>query len=248
MTRAEGRATEAAQRPRGPGLVPSSTSRTVEIDPTDSRLRGMKKTVINSARCLRDGLQASGAQFRMAMVTLTYAEVAAWRPNHLSRFFGSVRKYFSRRGLRPRYVFVAELLGRGAVHYHVLFFLPRGLTLPKPDKQGWWPHGSTRIEWAKKAVGYLAKYVSKLVQKECAFPRGLRISGAGGLDADSRNECRWWKLPSYVREMWALRDYPARVAGGGFVSLASGEWIASRYRFLGLRGGKPILIDLWATS
>jgi len=237
----------APQGPARPGLVPSSTTRTLEVDPLDTRLRGMAKTVKNSARCLRDSLKASGAQFRMAMVCLTYADASAWRPGHLAEFFHRVKAYLSRRGLRPRYVWVAELQQRGAVHYHVLFFLPRGLTLPKPDKQGWWTHGSTEIQWARKAVGYLAKYASKLTQKAGAFPRGLRIAGAGGLEADSRRECRWWKLPAYVRSVFSVGVDPSRAPGGGFVARATGEWMASRYRFLGLRNGRPFLEDLWAT-
>jgi len=208
----------------------------------------MAKTVKNSARCLRDSLQASGAQFRMAMVCLTYADVEGWRPGHLAEFFNRVKKFFHGRGLRARYVWVAELQQRGAVHYHILFFLPRGLTLPKPDKRGWWTHGSTEIQWARKAIGYLAKYASKLTQKERAFPRGLRIAGAGGLDADSRTECRWWKLPAYVRSVFALCESPARASGGGFVSGVTGEWLAARYRFLGLRNGRPFLMDLWGSS
>lgn len=207
----------------------------------------MRKTVLNAGRLLRDSLIESGAVFRMAMLTMTYAEVDGWRADHLSVFFHRVRAYFARRGLRPRYVFVAELQERGAVHYHVLFFLPKGLTLPKPDKRGWWPHGSTRIEWARRALGYLAKYVSKLESKTVAFPRGLRVCGAGGMDADGRNECRWWKLPAYVREVWSLAERPCRAVGGGFVALVTGEWLAARYSFAGMRGGQVVLIDRWVS-
>jgi hypothetical protein len=206
----------------------------------------MRKTVLNSARAMRDALASGGGGFKPVMVTPTYAAVDGWRPGHLSAYINAVKQWLLRKGHKARYVFVAELQERGAVHYHILWFLPRGLSMPKADKRGWWPHGSTRTEWARKVVGYLAKYASKLAQKTATFPRGLRIAGAGGLDADSRTECRWWKLPAYVREVFAVSDAPARAAGGGFVSRASGEWMASRYRFLGLRAGKPVLIDLWA--
>jgi len=34
--------------------------------------------------------------------------------------------------------------------------------LPKPDKQGWWPHGMPKIESCRKqSVGYLIKYATK---------------------------------------------------------------------------------------
>jgi hypothetical protein len=241
-----------APRPAGAGdtgLVPSSTSHSgLSVSRTDSRLKGMKKTVMNSTRCFRDALSAAGARFRTVMVTLTYREVGDWEPKHLSRFMGAVREYLRRRDLAVRYVYVAELQERGAVHYHVLFFLPRGVTLPKPDKRGWWPHGSTRIEWVRKAVGYMLKYASKLQSKTGTFPKGLRICGAGGLDADGRRECRWWKLPGYVQELWSVGDDAARCVGGGFVSRESGEWVRARYKFAGVRGDTVRLIDLWAEA
>jgi len=229
------------------GLVPSPTSRMVEVNVLDARLAGMKKTVLNSARAIRDSIEVKSGRYRMAMVTLTYAEVGAWRPGHLAQFFHRVRSYFHERGVKARYVFVAELQERGAVHYHVLFFMPKGLTLPKPDKRGWWPHGSTRTEWAQYALGYLCKYTAKLQSKTATFPRGLRICGAGGVDAAGRRECRWWKLPSYVRDAFDACVNPVRAAGGGFVALATGEWIAARYRFAGVRGGVVRLVDLWVS-
>lgn len=231
------------------GFIPSSTSQTASrkellLCPVEARLKQMKKSVLNSARLLRASLE--GGSYRMAMVTLTYRKVGEWRPNHMSAFMDHVRTYMKRRfDLRTRYVWVAELQERGAVHYHCLIWLPKGVTLPKPDKRGWWPHGMTRVEWAKKAIGYLTKYVSKLQSKTVAFPRGLRICGSGGLDADGRNERAWWRLPNYVREVWGIADCVRPAVGGGFVAKASGEWMASRYRFAGLHFGQIKLIDLW---
>lgn len=234
------------------GFIPSSTSHTqggnrageLLMCPVEARLKQMKKSVLNSARLLRDSLE--GAHFRMAMITLTYAKVGEWKPDHMSAFMNHVRMFLSRRGLRARYVWVAELQERGAVHYHCLLFLPRSVKLPKPDKQGWWPHGHTRVEWARKAIGYLTKYCSKLASKTVAFPRGLRICGSGGLDADGRNERAWWRLPTYVREVWGIAHRVRAAAGGGFVARATGEWMPSRYRFAGLHLGQIRLIDLWA--
>lgn len=233
------------------GFIPSSTSQKASneilIFSIEARLKRMKKAVLNSARLLRDSLQESRVQWRMAMVTLTYREVDQWRPDHMSKFLDNVRKYFGARGLRPRYVWVSELQKRGAVHYHCLFFMPKGLTLPKPDKRGWWPHGMTRIEWAKKAIGYLVKYTSKLESKTVGFPRGLRICGSGGLDADARREKRWWSMPAYVRAVWGIDSDIHPAVGGGFVARLTGDWMASRYRYAGLSAfGQVRLIDLWA--
>jgi hypothetical protein len=84
-----------------------------------------------------------------------------------------------------RYVWVAELQKRGALHYHVAIWLPKRVQLPKFDKQGWWPHGSTQRLIAKNAVGYLMKYLSKISPFH-KFPKGVRIHGFGGLTQQAR--------------------------------------------------------------
>jgi len=124
-----------------------------------------------------------------------------------------------------RFVWVQEFTKRGRPHYHLLLWLPLGLTIPKPDKQGWWPCGMTKIEWARNAVGYIAKYASKgdsLVQPA----KGARMHGNGGLTGDALVEQRWWKLPGWLRHDVKPSDRVRRAlpgAGGGFVHPDSGE-------------------------
>lgn len=112
---------------------------------------------------------------RVALLTLTYEDTTAWDSRHVSDLLMHVRKWLKRHGHKLRYVWVAELQKRGAVHYHICIWMSRGLTLPKPDKQGWWPHGFTNIKWARGAVKYCLKYVSKLESKDVRFPRGMRL-------------------------------------------------------------------------
>ena len=163
-------------------------------------------------------------RYRAAMVTATYRDVGGWRGRHINELLRSMRQWLARRGHPLRYVWVAELQRRGAVHYHVVVWLPRGLTMAKPDKQGWWTHGTTRIEWARKPVGYLVKYASK--GDEVQFPKGLRIHGRGGLDEDQRRRVSWWLLPRYVREYFSeLGTRVIRAIGGGWVDRDTGEWI-----------------------
>ena len=159
------------------------------------------------------------------MVTLTYRDVGEWRPGHLPALLQTMRKWVQRRGHGLRYVWVAELQRRGAVHYHLLLWLPKGLTLPKPDKQGWWPHGLTRIEWARKPVGYLAKYASK-GGEAAEFPKGCRLHGHGGLAAAARVIASWWRCPEWVRSHWGSDHRPRRVRGG-FLSRLTGEVLRS---------------------
>lgn len=123
-----------------------------------------------------------------------------------------------------------ELTKRLRPHYHLLVWLPKGVTLPKPDKRGWWPHGMTRIEWARNAVGYLAKYASKF-NPETAFalPKGMRTHGVGGLNDESARELRWWRSPTAAREaLGALADI--RKVLGGYADKRTGLFWPSPWR------------------
>lgn len=164
------------------------------------------------------------------MVTLTYADKDAWQPSHVRAFLDHCRKWASRRGFELRYVWVAELQKRGAMHYHCLLWLPKGMSMPKPDKQGWWSHGMTKIEWARNAVGYMAKYASK-GQGNHAFPKGARIHGAGGLTGQQLQEHRYWKRPGWLREQTDI-EQPVRRVRGGWIDLDTGQHYESPYEVI----------------
>jgi hypothetical protein len=142
-----------------------------------------------------------------------------------------IREYLRRRDLPFRYVWVMELTQAGIPHYHAVIFLPFGRSLPKPDKQGWWPHGMTRIEWARNAVGYLAKYASKGQGGD--FPKGARLYSSGGLDNAQRSIRSWWMLPGWIRELWGSEHRPRKAKGGGFLSRLTGEHLPSPWRMVG---------------
>jgi hypothetical protein len=149
------------------------------------------------------------------MLMATYRPGVEWQPRHITGLIKNLRMWAKRQGAEiAPYVWVAELQQRGAVHYHILIWLPKRLSLPKPDKQGWWPHGFTGRAIARNAVGYLAKYASKIESKTGAFPDGCRIHGAGGLELPRRREKRWWMLPRDVRELTNPIDDMRRMRGG----------------------------------
>lgn len=225
------------------GLVLSKTSdpssnsgpSSLFVSPSDRafyRFRRNSRSILTVARRFQLDLQSSGFRYRAALLTLTYSPDSSFSPRHISKFLHCVRQYLSFRGHVLRYVWVAELGSlSGRFHYHLVLFLPRGLTLPKPDKKGWWPHGSTRIEWARKPVAYLAAYASKGVSDHVsalayarAFPHGARVSGFGGLSSSSRAIRAWWMLPSYIRDAFGSDLKVRRCEGGGWVSFATGEW------------------------
>jgi hypothetical protein len=133
-----------------------------------------------------------------------------------------------------RYVWVAEMQERGSVHYHCIFWLPVRLHMPKPDQRGWWPCGSSKIEAARNAVGYVAKYASK-GQEGPAFPTGIRIHGAGGLDQEGKRQARWWRAPRDAREYLGI-DADIRFEKGGRVCLRSGLFWRSPWRIAKVNG------------
>lgn len=163
------------------------------------------------------------------MLTLTYRDVGAFEPCHISALIKHIRQWLQRRGYRMLYVWVAELQQRGALHYHVLIWLPKGLTLPKPDKQGWWPHGSTRIEWAKRPIGYLCKYVSKL-DIAGGLPKGARLHGAGGFVQAAQQIRQWFNLPTWLKHLAGVGSRFVRVKGVGLVDRDSGICVQSPWR------------------
>jgi hypothetical protein len=186
----------------------------------------MRVTVSHGGDHLDETLRRGGFRYRAAMLTLTYRDLDGWRPDHLAQLQAHVRNWLKRRGVRYGYVWVAELQQRGAVHYHLVLWLPKGLTLPKPDKQGWWPHGMTRIEWARKPIGYLLKYASKGAPG-LTFPKGLRLYGTSRLAEVPRRICRYWKTPRYAREALTGQGMEGpgdviRAPGGGFVDRLTG--------------------------
>lgn len=206
------------------------------------RLRGLKKTVVTGARLAVEEGTRGGFRGSWAMVTLTYRDDAKWSKKDISALCKNLREYARGAGFKFRYVWVLELTQRGRPHYHLLVWLPAGRTLPKPDKRGWWPHGKTRIEWAKKPVGYIAKYASKGIDYEQSqrIPKGARLCGTGGLSVESRTEIRYWKTPLWVRDAFAQVCDLRRVVGG-YVNVATAEFLESPWKVVFLHGSLFLL-------
>lgn len=178
------------------------------------RLARMRRSVGFAARahlCGRAGFRADS----VVMVTLTYRDGDDWMPKHLSVLLDHVRHWCKARDLKCRYVWVAELQKRGAIHYHLALWLPPGVKLPKADTKGWWPHGSTRTELARAAVPYLMKYLSK-GSGSLRLPDGARMHGVGGLDYAMRRSARWLRMPGFVQSRSDIFDDWRPAPGGGW--------------------------------
>jgi len=219
------------------GLVLSLTSDTPTdrflLNPQLMRAKRLRRSVLNASNLLSEQLKAQPIRHKSAMLTLTYRDGAEWQPYQITNLLKSIREYLKRKGLGFHYVWVLENTKRNRPHYHILFWLPKGASLPKPDKRGWWSQGNTKIEWIRKSgAAYLAKYISKESQGE--FPKGARLHGCGGLEVRNRRIRSFWNLPKYVRTNYQddpqLNVHPAK--GGGFVAKETGEWMDSIWRIV----------------
>jgi len=219
----------------------------VAIDTSITRFQKMRRGVLTSCRLLESDAKAQDSKSFAVFGTLTLRDDVTWDGTMMKEFTHRIRSWCSRRGIPFRYTWSAELTKRKRLHYHFLVWLPRGLMLPKPDRQGWWSWGSTRVEKARCAGGYIAKYLSKVSADISHYPSGARIHGCGGLSGQSLLEARWWRCPSWVREKASSSDRPMRSSGGGFVCRATGELLKSPWLVVGIASGilRMVLRSEW---
>jgi hypothetical protein len=184
------------------------------------------------------------------LATFTYRKGVEPDRNDIKECLRHARQWAKRKGFTLRYVWTAELTKVGKLHYHVLFFLPPRKKLPMMDKAGWWRHGMTRMEWARNAVQYIAKYASKGGGSgRSKFPKGFRLHGCGGLDKDQRNERRYHLAPMWVRFFFTLAERPAPAPGGGWMSRVTGDWQASPYEILSATTGRVVVrVQEWFSA
>lgn len=244
----------------GCGLVYSETSithggdrpvnqrRTHTIDPRAKRGKRCKTSVITAARLIEERRQREGRRLYPVMQDLTFADTRTWGPHVITEYVNRVRSWLARQGHDLECVWKLEAgTVNGRIHYHVLFWLPAGVWLPKADKRGWWKHGMTRTAKARNAVGYIAKYASKATDYE-KLPDGARLFGLIGLDADQRRERMWWQAPRFARDALTVPgvQFPrlTRAPGGGWLCIETGEVARSRWRFAGttLAAGVRLLL------
>lgn len=195
----------------------------------ERRIKRMRRVVVAGAEAARWQLSQGGARYAAVLVTLTYRDDADWRASDIRGYVTALREWARRRRIAARYQWVLELTKRGRPHYHVLVWLPRGYSIPKPDRTGAWSLGLSRVERARNAVGYLVKYATKGDLDRSALPRGARLCGTGGggesekLATHRAGLARWLDsaLPAFARA--------TRVARVGWVDKDSGLIFRSPY-------------------
>lgn len=184
------------------------------------RVRRMRRGVVVVARLIEEFLQNLGFRYRAALITLTYRDDVQWDASHIKNLVTHYRKWCQRRGCDFRYVWTVETTLRGRPHYHIVAWLPRGLTPPLPDKQGWWPHGQSNAKWARSPVGYIAKYASKGF--DAPLPFGCRIWGAGGLPSVLQHIRRWLLAPGWLKKFVPEGHHIRKLVGGWWRDLTTG--------------------------
>lgn len=178
----------------------------IVLEPRQMRCRRLRRTITEAARSHErqtdwTSLHLGRSGFRKTFITLTYRNLGEWERCHISRMVRLMRQWFKRRGESCRFVWVAELQKRGALHYHLVVWVPRRLRLPRPDLCGWWPHGSSKIETARNPIGYMVKYATKTTPDALKrLPKGVRLHGNGGHEISDRVALREKLLPGWVSE------------------------------------------------
>ena len=210
----------------------------IELDRHAARVKRMRKSILGAAaqhvlQCAKPGFRRG----RWAMLTLTYRNDGEWEPSQVRTLLKHVRQWMQRRGFGMRVVWCLELTKRLRPHYHVLVYVPRGLSVPKPDKRGWWPWGMTQIITCRNAVGYVAKYASKASpEMVAAIPKGARTYGVGGLTLEGARIVRWSKAPSFVQKAMG-RAADIRKVVGGYVDACNGVFLRSPWHVhFGVKG------------
>lgn len=242
---------------QGAGLVPSKSSLRPQVV-GDEIIISLGASVLAEKRVakLRRSVWASGHLHALAapghrpsvpwFVTLTYAKADAWEPDHISKAVQRFRNWCRDNGYPCRYTWVAEIqpkrlqrTGQAVVHYHLLAWLPVGVTMPKWDRptgrrRVWWPHGMAERDIARTGVGYLMKYLSKLGEFH-RFPPGLRLYGIGGLTNEGKAIRGWHNLPQWAKQTYGVGDL--KRCPRGLMVRATGEFLISPWRVFCVPGG-----------
>ena len=226
---APGRREASASSPSAllPGLVSLATKDTcISLCAESRRLSRMRRGVISAARLVQEEMQDGGHRYRVAFVTVTYRPAETWSPGDIRALVKHYRHWGQRRNAQLRIVWVAEVHSgygenRGRLHYHLVIFVPRGLTPPMPDKQGWWRKGMSNCKWAHRPIGYLAKYASK-GQRGLALPVGARLWGVSGLGSVVRTKLVFALAPKWLQDMCEPGEVVKRLPHGWWRNCTTG--------------------------
>jgi hypothetical protein len=158
-------------------MVNRVTGQVLDVDPAMKRVRHLGDRL----RAWCDTASMVLGDFRLVLVTLTYAPGEVWQADDFSAFINKMSHFLGDNLLT--YCWVDELMTahrQGVPHYHCLLMVRRGVDVPAPDTSLMWSKGSSKRQtW--DSVYYLLQYAKKQDQKglgEFKYPSGARIFGA----------------------------------------------------------------------
>lgn len=169
---------------------------------------------------------AKASNLRAVALTLTYRDSAMFSSKHISRFLDCLRQMLKRAGHRLPYAWVLERAQQ--LHYHLILWLPRGLTLPPARLEKWWPWGSTWIEGCRSVKAW-SRYMAKFECSPATLPKSARLYGYGGLDDAGRLSVTRAALPRWLLALLPANAAARRTPGGGWVDTLTGEIYRSPY-------------------
>jgi hypothetical protein len=178
----------------------------------------------------------------MIMIRLSYNPENEWKENNVREFMMNVRKELG--PWLKAYAWVAELQKRGAVHYHVVLVVRKGIKLKKPDKSGSWKYGSTNISRARSPF-YLMKYTGKEYQKDYdKLPKGARAFAVAIMKDEDREILKLFSLKRkdflYCLEFgwqeYRLEKRRQKIENGWYLSGLYVDELEASSRVLSLKG------------
>jgi len=181
-------------------LINRVTKKVLVLDNWKVRYNRMRARISDWVKTLDP---TSRDDYQFVMLTLTYAPEYQWQPNHIREFMLSMKKLLGDNLLG--YAWVAELQKRGAIHYHLLLYVPKALQIgsdiPYPDTVGLWKWGLTRVEVARTPF-YLITYLGKEYQKNFAgFPKGCRAFAVFVKDDVLKKLLRYKSLRAFAQSI-----------------------------------------------
>jgi hypothetical protein len=188
------------------------------IDPRKARIHRLRSSIREACKLHEQEAEWAShrlgrSAYRKTFITLTYRDGGDWKRRHISDFLKQLRRWMKAHDAGLLYAWVAETQKRGALHYHMLVWVPRRLRLPRPDASGWWPHGMSNIETARNPVGYMVKYATKTTPDDLKrLKKGVRLHGNGGHSPVNRVALRETLAPWWVRQLREARETAALVA------------------------------------
>jgi hypothetical protein len=145
----------------------------------------------------------SDSRFRLKHVMLSYARAEDWHPNDRRDFMLRLRARLKDENIIA-YAVVAELQTRGAVHYHLMIIIKRGVHFPFMDKAGLWTLGSTGVR-SRSNPWYLIQYAKKEKQKGGDFPKGCRLCDVW-VNRKFVGLAARWRLRLSAVPLWVARE------------------------------------------